>query len=403
MHGLDKAFRIPHEHVHTLKERVLHPRRRRTFDRLQALDDVSFEVDAGEAFGIVGRNGSGKSTLLKCLAGIYRVDAGEIWLRGRVAPFIELGVGFNPDLTARDNVLINGIMLGLTPAEARARYDAVIEFAELEDFVDLKLKNYSSGMQVRLAFAVMVQVEADLLLIDEVLAVGDAAFQQKCHETLTRMRSEGRTILLITHDMDAIERFCDRAMLLDRGRLAAIGAPGDVADRYTRLNFADGMPPGVESGRAGDGSAAFVDAWFEDEAGELVGILEQGRPAAFHAVVEVRKPLGDPVFTLRLDDGRGVGVFETSSAHLGQRTGSFTTGERLQVAVRFEALLAPGRYLATPSLSHPGSAGTPIDVRRNYTSMVIQGAPMGSGLVGLPHDLELRRAGSEAPLAGAGE
>ncbi len=175
---LAKTFRIPVHQVSTLKERVLHPFARAEHEELEVLRGVSFDVGAGEFFGIVGRNGSGKSTLLKCLAGIYRADRGTIRAAGRVAPFIELGVGFNPDLTARDNVLINAVMMGLSPRQARARFDAIVAFAELERFLDLKLKNYSSGMQVRLAFSTMVHTEADVLLIDEVLAVGDAAFQQ---------------------------------------------------------------------------------------------------------------------------------------------------------------------------------------------------------------------------------
>ena len=186
---VSKTFRLPHERVHTLKERVLHPFRRRDMEDFRALQHVSFDVRQGEFFGVVGRNGSGKSTLLKTLAGIYAADAGRIRLRGRMATFIELGVGFNPDLTARDNVVINAIMLGLTPAEARERYDAVIDFAELHEFEDLKLKNYSSGMFVRLAFATMIQVDADILLIDEVLAVGDVSFQHKCHQALDEIRS----------------------------------------------------------------------------------------------------------------------------------------------------------------------------------------------------------------------
>jgi ABC-type polysaccharide/polyol phosphate transport system ATPase subunit len=235
--GVSKVFRLPHRQVNTLKERVVHPTRRRRYETLNALREVSFDVRQGEFFGIVGRNGSGKSTLMKCLAGIYRAD-GQMWMRGRMAPFIELGVGFNPELAARDNVLLNAIMLGLTPARARARYDDIIAFAELEQFVDLKLKNYSSGMQVRLAFSVMVHVDADVLLIDEVLAVGDAAFQQKCYDALNRMHADGRTILLVTHDMDQVQRFCDRALLLDRGRMVAVGDPQSVAAHYLQLNFA---------------------------------------------------------------------------------------------------------------------------------------------------------------------
>ena len=390
---LQKAFQIPHEHVHTLKERFLHPRRRRSFDRLDALMDVSFDVPPGEMFGIVGRNGSGKSTLLKCLAGIYRADAGEIWLRGRVAPFIELGVGFNPDLTARDNVLINAIMLGLTPAEARARYDAVIDFAELGEFVDLKLKNYSSGMQVRLAFAVMVQVDADILLIDEVLAVGDAAFQQKCHDTLTRLRSEGRTILLITHDMQAIERFCDRAMLLERGTVIDIGPPDEVAQRYTELNFPSEP---AEPERLGDGSAAVLDAWFEDEPGRRSGVLEHGQPASFRAIVEATSPLSRPIVGMRIEDAHGVVVFETSTTRSAHRGGDLAAGERVELCVRFETALRPGRYFASPSVAHEHS-GELIDFRRRMTSMVVTGDLPGSGLVDIPHHVVLERLGAGAP------
>src|SRR4051794_5772731 len=210
--GVSKRFEIPHEVSHTLKERALHPFRRSQKEILQALDRVSFEVRKGEFFGIVGRNGSGKSTLLKCMAGIYKTDHGQIGIAGRLSTFIELGVGFNPDLAAEDNIVINGVMLGLSPREARRRADAVIDFAGLHEFTDLKLKNYSSGMLVRLAFSVMVQVDADVLLIDEVLAVGDAAFQQKCYDEFNRIRDQGKTVLLVTHAMSAVERFCDRAL-----------------------------------------------------------------------------------------------------------------------------------------------------------------------------------------------
>jgi ABC-type polysaccharide/polyol phosphate transport system ATPase subunit len=278
VHGVSKTFRLPHEQVHTLKERALHPFRKRQIEELRALQDVSVDIKGGEFFGIVGRNGSGKTTLMKCLAGIYQTDAGEIWLRGRMAPFIELGVGFNPDLTARDNVIINAIMLGLTPAEARERYDSIIEFAELGRFVDLKLKNYSSGMQVRLAFAVMVHVDADLLLIDEVLAVGDAAFQQKCYDVLTDLRRAGRTILLVTHDMDQVQRFCDRAMLLERGEVVAIGGAREVARRYTELNFAPQRElTEADAGAAGAGAvgaATIVECWPQTGEGVRTETLE---------------------------------------------------------------------------------------------------------------------------------
>src|SRR3954451_507872 len=167
VHGVSKTFRLPHEQVHTLKERAVHPFRKRTFEELRALQDVSVDIKGGEFFGIVGRNGSGKTTLMKCLAGIYRTDAGDIWMRGRMAPFIELGVGFNPDLTAHDNVLINAVMPGRTPDEVRVRYDSILAFAELHEFAELKLKNYSSGVRVLVAFSVMLPVASvELVLVD---------------------------------------------------------------------------------------------------------------------------------------------------------------------------------------------------------------------------------------------
>ena len=235
--GVSKTFRVPRDRVVTLKERALHPLRGTRYDTFDALHDVSFQVDRGEWFGIVGRNGSGKSTLLKCIAGIYATDEGRVALRGKLSPFIELGVGFNPNLRARDNVMLNGVMLGLSPERARACFDEVIEYAGLEEFVDLKLKNYSSGMQVRLAFAVMIQVDADVLLIDEVLAVGDAVFQRKCLEALERKREQGCGVVLVTHDMDPVENRCDRAILMDRGRVLEEGDPNEIIAAYNRLNF----------------------------------------------------------------------------------------------------------------------------------------------------------------------
>src|SRR3954468_17322056 len=258
---VSKTFEIPRERVHTLKERALHPFRRTGEDTLRALRNVSFAVQPGEFFGIVGRNGSGKSTLLKCLAGIYQRDAGDIYVNGRLSTFIELGVGFNPDLAARDNVMLNATMLGLSRRDALSRFERIIDFAELHDFVNLKLKNYSSGMLVRLAFSVMIQVDADILLIDEVLAVGDASFQQKCFDEFARIRREGTTVVLVTHDMGAVDRFCDRAVLLEHGRLVEDGSARDVAHKYLELNFsAEARARRALEAQAADGQADAVDA-----------------------------------------------------------------------------------------------------------------------------------------------
>jgi ABC-type polysaccharide/polyol phosphate transport system ATPase subunit len=393
--GVSKTFRLPHERVHTLKERALHPFRRMGHEAFPALKDVSFAVDNGEFFGIVGRNGSGKSTLLKCLAGIYAADRGRIYVNGRMSTFIELGVGFNNDLPARDNVMINATMLGLSPREARRRYDAVIDFAELREFEDLKLKNYSSGMEVRLAFSVMMQVDAEVLLIDEVLAVGDAAFQQKCFDEFARIRREGRTVLLVTHDMGNVQRFCDRAMLLERGNVVELGQPDLVAGRYLELNFnrgevADAAGDGeAEVGRYGDRRAEIAEAWFEDEAGERVQTVPTGQRCAFCFQARFREAVEDPLFGVVLADDRGTPVFEASNVLLGP-SGGFAAGETATVRVAFDCVLSSGRYEATPAIARGGSGVAWIDRRERFASVVVTGARSTDAVLDLPFELEVR-------------
>jgi ABC-type polysaccharide/polyol phosphate transport system ATPase subunit len=237
---LRKVFRLPHERRDTLREYFLHPFKRIEYEGNVALDGVSFDIREGECFGIVGPNGSGKSTLMKLIAGIYRADSGKVVVRGRLSPFIELGVGFSPELTGRDNIRINGTLLGLSKRELQRRFDDIVTFAELERFVDQKLKNYSSGMQVRLAYSIAIQVDFDVLLLDEVLAVGDKAFQEKCFETFERFRSEGKTIVFVSHDLEAVRRSCDRALLLELGIPISIGFSEDVLKAYDRRSTVAG-------------------------------------------------------------------------------------------------------------------------------------------------------------------
>jgi len=395
VHHVDKAFKLPHQQYHTLKERVLHPFRSSTFDVLQAVDDVTFEVAEGEFFGIVGRNGSGKSTLLKCLAGIYDVDAGDLHVRGRLSPFIELGVGFNMDLTARDNVMINAIMLGLTPRQARERFDAIIAFAELEDFLDLKLKNYSSGMTVRLAFSVAIQVDAEVLLIDEVLAVGDVSFQQKCFAEFHRLKDAGRTILFVTHDMSAVERFCDRAVLIERGKMVDIGEPTAIARRYNEINFGRVVPhlgPGGDGERFGDRSAEIADTWFEDEDGKRIAELGHGHPcrvcleAVFHEQVE------DPVFGFALRNEAGTAVFASTTDLQGGPTGTFARGDRVVVKLEFLNWLVAGTYSATPSITRAGLGADAVDLCPDVVELIVHGWFPTGGVTNLPHSFELERA-----------
>ena len=230
--GVSKAFRLPHEQRTTFKEHFLHPLQRTTYEENRALDDVTFSIEGGEFFGIIGPNGSGKSTLLKILAGIYPPDRGRVRVRGRLSPFIELGVGFNPELTARDNIRVNGTLLGFTRRDLERKFDEIVAFAELERFVDQRLKNFSSGMQLRLAYSIAIQVPFDVLLLDEVLAVGDQSFQEKCFATFEDMRDAGKTIVFVSHDLAAVARFCDRALLLEGGRISKLGPTDDVIEAY---------------------------------------------------------------------------------------------------------------------------------------------------------------------------
>jgi ABC-type polysaccharide/polyol phosphate transport system ATPase subunit len=394
--AVSKDFALPHEHVHTLKERALHPLRRRRVDTLHALRDVSFDVAPGEFFGIVGRNGSGKSTLLKCLAGIYAIDRGAIYVNGRLSTFIELGVGFNPDLPARDNVMLNATMLGLSPREAVKRFDEVIEFAELEDFVDLKLKNYSSGMEVRLAFSVMIQVDADILVIDEVLAVGDAAFQQKCFDEFARIRERGRTVLLVTHDMGAVQRFCDRAMLLENGRMVEIGDPERVGNRYLELNFSEAARGGEreheDATRFGDGRATIEEAWFEDADGTRTDVLPGGEPCAFVGRVVFHERVANPLFGVNVQNSRRDTVLSASNLWSDPEPGVFDAGDEVRFRISFVNHLAPDRYHATPAVARGGGSGVAwIDRRERFAEMLVTGVRRTDALVDLPYEMALQR------------
>jgi ABC-2 type transport system ATP-binding protein len=393
---VSKSFRIPKDQLLTLKERALHPVQamRANYDVLNAVDGMTFEIAEGEFFGIVGRNGSGKSTLLKCIAGIYDIDRGDIRVRGRLSPFIELGVGFNPDLTARDNVIVNAIMLGLTRKEARARFDEIIEFAELEDFIDLRLKNYSSGMQVRLAFSVAVQVDAEILLIDEVLAVGDASFQQKCFDQFTRLKSEGRTIVFVTHDMSSVERYCDRVIVLEKGEIVAQGDSHTMARKYNELNFGRQVPA-VEAGeeeRYGDHRVAEVRAaWFEDGAGRKISAVPQDDACAFCFETAFHAEIADPEFGFSLRNEMGITVFAASTQWKGGPTGRFAPGDVVTIRVPFDNRLAPSQYRATPSISRAG-VGDALDVREDLATLLVHGPRFTGGSTDLEHDIELHRA-----------
>jgi ABC-2 type transport system ATP-binding protein len=384
---LHKAFRIPTHRVDSLKERMVRPFAARDYKELRALDGVSFEIRQGEFFGIVGRNGSGKSTLLKLLASIYRADRGKIRMAGRLAPFIELGVGFNVELTARENAVLNGVMMGLTPAESRRRLDAVIEFAELEEFIDLKLKNYSSGMLVRLAFSLMLEVDADILLIDEVLAVGDAAFQQKCADAFREMKAAGKTIVLVTHEMTSVEEYCHRAMLINDGQIQQIGDPGEVGRHYLQLNFERGGDAATQ--HAGDGGedlpVRMIDARLEGASGSegRVGTVEHGEQVHLAVELEAREDFKGLDVGFLLANADGVGVATLTAAVGGDGYDRpVAAGQRIVVRSKFENPLGLGHYFVHCGVNRAFEGGIALYVH-NAIEFIVYGASPGRGLIAL--------------------
>jgi ABC-2 type transport system ATP-binding protein len=382
---LAKTFHIPTQRVDTLKERFAGLFRRGEPRKLEVLRGINFEIGKGEFFGIVGRNGSGKSTLLKLLASIYRADAGRIRVAGRIAPCIELGVGFNVELDATDNVALNGVMMGLTPREARSRTADIIEFAELQDYTNLKLKNYSSGMLVRLGFSLMTQVDADVLLVDEVLAVGDAAFQQKCFDSFAEQHARGTTIILVTHDMGVVESHCDRAILLHRGDIVEAGDPAEVSRRYMELNFPD--RPQIRQGEdvAVDGRArraVISDVELRDDSGEPATSFGQGEPITIEVTVEAAARLERPVLGLELVNADGHMIFAPSPTPLTDGA-PLVPGQTVTVQARLENRLASGHYFFNCGVALGFEELHPVAFRRAAADFFVYGTRGFGGMVEL--------------------
>jgi ABC-type polysaccharide/polyol phosphate transport system ATPase subunit len=354
---LKKAFRIPTQRVDSLKERAVHPFSSREFRELRALDGISFEIHQGE--------------------------------------FIELGVGFNVELTARENVILNGVMMGLTQKQTRNRLDAILDFAELGDFVDLKLKNYSSGMLVRLAFSTMMEADADILLIDEVLAVGDAAFQQKCADAFHEMKATGKTIVLVTHEMQTVEEFCHRAMLIEGGKIRQIGDPMEIGREYIRLNFQPGAAPGPEAGGtptpvAIEG-ARLVDAWIEDSAGERATGVEHGEKVRVGAEVELTTDTLGASVSLIVANPDGVAMFQCEAPIEGaDGSARLRAGDRAKVAAEFENPMAPGRYYVHCGVQQDQGRGDVDLFVKDAVDFLVFGGERSGGVLALEHEIEAR-------------
>ncbi len=277
--NVTKTFKVAHDKSTSLKQTALNTFKKKRFTKFKSVNDVSFEIKKGEFFGIIGRNGCGKSTLLKMIAGIYIPSSGTIRVDGSMAPFIELGVGFNPELTGRENVYLSGTILGLKRSEIEKKFNSIIEFAELEEFIDQKLKNFSSGMQVRLAFSIAIQAQSDIMLIDEVLAVGDASFQKKCYNQFKQLKKEGRTIVFVSHDMASIMEFCDKVLVIDEGKQLALTDPDRAKLIYDELNAKNNINQinqTISTNRWGNGKVKISKVIITNESNSKADIFKSG-------------------------------------------------------------------------------------------------------------------------------
>jgi len=360
-------------------------------EAIVALDGVDFEVAHGEAFGLVGGNGSGKSTLLKMVAGILKPTRGEIAVDGRVAALIELGAGFHPEISGRDNVFINGAVLGLTRRQIEQRFDSIVAFSGLEGFIDEPVKNYSSGMYVRLGFAVAVHTDPDVLLVDEVLAVGDESFAHKCLRRIEEMLAAGRTLLVVSHDLTLIEKLCDRALWLDGGRQRLLGEPRRVIDAYRQaVAEAEGREhrqekEAEEEAVAGGGRGE--RRWGSGQA-EITGVrlfagraeryhLDCGETFAVELAVRAAEPLDDFVFGVMISTPRGVEVWGTNS-HLAGLAPRRFAGEATVRVTRPALRLAPGEYLLDVAIHDRD--GAPFDYWSHAAAFTVTAGERGAGV-----------------------
>ncbi|HUC88263.1 MAG TPA: ABC transporter ATP-binding protein [Candidatus Binatia bacterium] len=351
--SVSKNFVIPHERTGSVKS-VFTSMFRKVSTKKEtqhALHDISLEVKKGEFFGIVGRNGSGKSTLLKILAGIYQPTTGHLTTTGKLVPFIELGVGFNPELSGRDNVYLNGAILGFSTKEVDAIYHDIVAFAELERFMDQKLKNYSSGMQVRLAFSMATRSNADILLIDEVLAVGDESFQRKCFQYFKKLKKNGTTVIFVTHDMGAVREFCDRAMLIEKSKVQATGSSSEIADLYSRM-FLEEQVAEVSSDknpnrgkRWGDGKAIIQTVKVEPKL-----VTDKNKTIDLSWEVVAKAAIEEPMYGFTVKNSEGNPVMGTNTSLSDIKVNPLKPGERTLMKWTIDNVLPEGLYDVVPAM-----------------------------------------------------
>jgi ABC-2 type transport system ATP-binding protein len=399
---VSKHFRLYHEHYSSLKERMIHFGRV-PYEDFVALNDIDVDIEEGSTVGILGHNGSGKSTLLKCVAGILQPNEGEIVTRGRLAALLELGAGFHPELTGRENIYMNASILGLSKRDIAAVFDEIVAFSELEKFIDMQVRHYSSGMYIRLGFAVAVNVDPDILLVDEVLAVGDESFQRKCLERVKRFQREGRTIVFVTHAPDLIRRTCDRAIVLDHGEMVADAMPGEAVRTFRETLLRSGLSdPTIEAAEAADAadpSAAMthgarmsasatrrvtITNVAIEHPGSLVGrnALLPDEALTLRVSYFASEPTDDLLFGIAIHDENGTDVYGSNTEIMGVKV-PVADGEG-EMALEFEHIpLLDGTYLVTLAIQSTDE-GTVHDWREQQYQFSVMNPARTQGLVSLP-------------------
>jgi ABC-2 type transport system ATP-binding protein len=346
VNGVSKRFRLYHERNQSLKAAFMRGRRAK-YDEFWALRDVSFEVSAGKTYGLIGHNGSGKSTLLKCMAGILVPDKGSLQTRGKVSALLELGAGFHPELSGRDNVYLNGSILGMSKKQIDAQFDEIVHFAGLEQFIDTPVKNYSSGMYVRLGFSVAINVDPEILMVDEVLAVGDEAFQRKCMEKFKQFRDEGRTVVIVSHALGTMRTMCDEVAWLDHGELVGVGKPSELVDEYVGASHEDRTEDqGPNRGRRWGSGELQVNEVELLTSGRHVSRVATGDQVTIRLHYRATQSIDEPVFGIALHTLDGQHVTGPNTRDVELSTGVVSGEGHVDLAVP-RLMLTPGTYELT--------------------------------------------------------
>ena len=389
--GLYKTFKLPHEKHSGVKQAVVNIFKGASgYEAQKVLNDISFEIKKGEFFGIVGRNGSGKSTLLKLLAGIYTPDKGLVHINGTLTPFIELGVGFNPELTGRENIFMNGALLGFDRKQVEQMYDDIVEFAELDQFMDQKLKNYSSGMQVRLAFSIAIRAKSDILLLDEVLAVGDAIFQKKCFDYFKQLKREGRTVIFVSHDTGALQEYCTSGILLEKGKIVKTGKIDTIVKDYLDiLNETEKQEAqGEEKQQRWGSGEVIVESMSLGNNTDKTKIFRDDDPITITTTFKAKQDVEAPVLGVTITDLTGQIVFQSNTLWCKIAMKDMTKGDRVQLQLDIPNAFNTGTYLVSPAVAT--NDGTHVyDWREDMARLKVTKQQKSHAVVNMKHGIEV--------------